>query len=48
VQPRLATVLCLASSSHKRPGPLMRQTSRLLVDLARSLPQGVAAHSRPG
>lgn len=48
VQPRLATVLCLAVSAHKRPGPLMRQTTRLLVDLARSLPQGAAAGSLPG
>ena len=48
VQPRLATVLCLAVSAHKRPGPLLRQTTRLLVDLARSLPQGAAAGSLPG
>ena len=48
VQPRLATVLCLAASSHKRPGPLMRQTARLLVDLAQSLSQGTAAISQPG
>ena len=48
VQPRLTTVLCLAVSAHKRPGPLMRQTTRLLVELARSLPQGTAASSLPG
>ena len=40
--------LCLAVSAHKRPGPLLRQTTRLLVDLARSLPQGAAASSLPG
>lgn len=48
VQPRLATVLCLAASAHKRPGPLMRQTTRLLKELARSLPQAAAASSLPG
>lgn len=48
VAPRLATVLCLAASAHKRASPLMRQTSRLLVELARSLPQGAAAQSQPG
>lgn len=48
VEPRLATVLCLAASTHKRASPLMRQTSRLLVELARSLPQGAAAQSQPG
>ncbi|MDT7834632.1 LysR family transcriptional regulator [Aquabacterium sp. OR-4] len=48
VEPRLATVLCLAASAHKRASPLMRQTSRLLVELARSLSQGAAAQSQPG
>lgn len=48
VEPRLATVLCLAASAHKRASPLMRQTTRLLVELARSLPQGAAAQSQPG
>lgn len=48
VQPRLATVLCLAVSASKRPGPLMRRTTQLLVELAASLPQGAAAQSRPG
>ncbi len=48
VQPRLSTVLCLAASAHKRPGPLMRQTMRLLTELTRSLPQGAAAQSMPG
>jgi LysR family nitrogen assimilation transcriptional regulator len=47
-QPQLTSVLCLAVSSHKRPSPLMRQTVRLLTELARSLPQGVAAQSQPG
>ena len=47
-QPQLTSVLCLAVSSHKRPSPLMRQTVRLLTELARSLPQGAAAQSQPG
>jgi LysR family nitrogen assimilation transcriptional regulator len=47
-QPPLISVLCLAVSSHKRPSPLMRQTVRLLTELARSLPQGAAAQSQPG
>ena len=48
VSPRLDSVLCLAVSAHKRPTPLMRQASRLLSDLVRSLPQGTAAQSQPG
>jgi len=48
VEPPLTSVLCLAVSSHKRPGPLMRHATRLLMELARSLPQATAAHSRPG
>lgn len=48
VEPRLVTVLCLAASAHKRSSPLMRQTNRLLVELARSLSQGAAAQSQPG
>lgn len=44
----LAAVLCLATSTHKRPGPLMRHASKLLTDLVRSLPQGNAANSLPG
>jgi LysR family transcriptional regulator, nitrogen assimilation regulatory protein len=47
-EPPLTSVLCLAVSAHKRPGPLMRQTTRLLVELAKSLPQGTAAQSQPG
>lgn len=47
-QPGLTSVLCLAVSAHKRPSPLMRQTTRLLTELARSLPQGAAAQSQPG
>jgi len=47
-EPPLTSVLCLAVSAHKRPGPLMRHATRLLTELARSLPQAAAAHSRPG
>ncbi len=46
--PPLSSVLCLAVSAHKRPGPLMRHTVRLLADLARGLPQAAAAQSKPG
>ncbi len=48
VQPRLNSMLCLAVSAHKRPSPLMRQATRLLIELVRSLPQGMAAQSQPG
>lgn len=48
VEPRLISVLCLAVSAHKRPSPLMRQATRLLTELVRSLPQGAAAQSQPG
>jgi len=48
VRPGLSSVLCLASSTHKRPTPLVRQATRLLTELARALPQGAAAQSRPG
>ena len=48
VEPRLNSMLCLAVSAHKRPSPLMRQATRLLTELVRSLPQGAAAQSRPG
>jgi LysR family nitrogen assimilation transcriptional regulator len=47
-EPPLKSVLCLAVSAHKRPGPLMRHASRLLTELACSLPQGTAAQSQPG
>lgn len=47
-EPRLVSVLCLATSAHKRPGPLLRQTTALLSELVRSLPQGAAAQSKPG
>jgi LysR family nitrogen assimilation transcriptional regulator len=40
VEPRLATVLCQVSNAHKRPGPLLRQTSLLLTELARGLAVG--------
>lgn len=46
--PSLSTVLCLATSAHKRPSPLMRHMLPLLTDLVRSLPQAAAAQSRPG
>lgn len=42
VDPPLTSVLCLAVASSKRPGPLMRQASQLLEELAASLPQGHA------
>ena len=48
VEPRLNSMLCLAVSAHKRPSPLMRQATRLLTELVRSLPQGAAAQSQPG
>ena len=48
VEPRLNSTLCLAVSAHKRPSPLMRQATRLLTELVRSLPQGAAAQSQPG
>jgi LysR family nitrogen assimilation transcriptional regulator len=47
-EPPLASVLCLATSSHKRSTPLTRQATQLLVDLVRGLPQGAAAGSQPG
>ena len=47
VEPRLNSVLCLAVSAHKRPSPLMRQATRLLTALVRSLPQGAAAAAPP-
>lgn len=48
VEPSLPSVLCLATSARQRPGPLHRQASGLLSELVRSLPQGTAAHSKPG
>jgi LysR family nitrogen assimilation transcriptional regulator len=48
VEPSLSSVLCLATSSRQRPGPLHRQAAALLIDLVRSLPQGAAAQSLPG
>lgn len=48
VQPALHSMLCLAVSARQRPSPLVRQTTALLTDLVRALPQGTAAHSRPG
>jgi LysR family nitrogen assimilation transcriptional regulator len=48
VEPPLMSVLCLATSAHKRATPLQRHTAQLLAELVRSLPQGNAAQSRPG
>ena len=47
-EPPLMSVLCLAASAHKRPGPLMQHAGKLLKELVTSLPQGAAAQSRPG
>ena len=33
--PPLQSVLCMATSAHKRPGPLMRHAASLLTELAR-------------
>jgi LysR family nitrogen assimilation transcriptional regulator len=38
VEPTPASVLCLASSAHKRPTPLTQHTMRLLTALVRALP----------
>jgi LysR family nitrogen assimilation transcriptional regulator len=48
VQPALTSVLCLATSVHRRPSPLSRQATKLLVELVKALPQGEAARSQPG
>jgi len=48
VQPSLVSTLCLAVSARQRPSPLLRQTTRLLTDLVKALPQGTAAASQPG
>ncbi len=48
IQPELCSVLCLATSAHQRSTPLMQQTTQLLGDLAKALPQGAAARSLPG
>ncbi|WP_374568940.1 LysR substrate-binding domain-containing protein [Ideonella sp.] len=48
VEPDLVSVLCLATSAHKRATPLQRHAAQLLTELVRSLPQGVAAQSKPG
>ena len=48
VQPRLISMLCLAVAARQRPSPLVRQTTRLLTDLVKALPQGAAAASQPG
>jgi LysR family nitrogen assimilation transcriptional regulator len=42
VEPALTSVLCLATSAHKRPGALMREATELLTRLVRGLPQDVA------
>ncbi|WP_157270814.1 LysR family transcriptional regulator [Azohydromonas aeria] len=38
--PPLTSVLCLARSATRRPGPLLRQASQLLIDLSLGLPTG--------
>ncbi len=48
VQPRLNSMLCLAVSAHKRASPLLRETTQLLTELVRALPQAAAASSQPG
>jgi len=48
VRPQLISMLCLAVSARQRPSPLVRQTTRLLTDLVKALPQGAAAASQPG
>jgi LysR family transcriptional regulator, nitrogen assimilation regulatory protein len=48
IEPTLVSVLCLATSAHKRATPLMRQATRLLTELLQALPQGTAARSLPG
>ncbi|MDH4392470.1 MAG: LysR substrate-binding domain-containing protein [Aquabacterium sp.] len=48
VQPNLNSMLCLAVSARQRPSPLVRQTTALLTELVRALPQGTAAASQPG
>jgi len=48
VQPTLQSMLCLAVSARQRPSPLVRQTTQLLTELVRALPQGAAAASQPG
>jgi LysR family nitrogen assimilation transcriptional regulator len=39
-EPPLLSVLCMATSAHKRPGPLMRHAAKLLTELALKLPLG--------
>lgn len=48
VEPSVGTVLCLATSAHRRATPLQRAAAQLLGELVRSLPQGNAAQSLPG
>lgn len=48
VEPQITSVLCLATSAHKRATPLQRAAAQLLTDLVHSLPQGNAAQSKPG
>ncbi|MBX3590839.1 MAG: LysR family transcriptional regulator [Burkholderiaceae bacterium] len=38
VEPQLSSVLCLATSAHRRPTPLARHASRLLRELVEALP----------
>jgi LysR family nitrogen assimilation transcriptional regulator len=48
VEPQLTSVLCLATSAHKRSTPLQRQATTMLKALVAALPQGAAARSQPG
>lgn len=46
--PGLRSVLCLASSAHKRPTALTRHVRHMLSERVRALAQGAAAQSQPG
>ncbi|HSI50577.1 MAG TPA: LysR substrate-binding domain-containing protein [Ideonella sp.] len=46
--PLLNSVLCLATSAHKRPSALTRQARQVLAQLVSGLPQAAAAGSLPG
>lgn len=47
-RPALHSMLCLAVSARQRPSPLVQQTTALLTDLVRKLPQGTTARAKPG
>ncbi|NDY92179.1 LysR substrate-binding domain-containing protein [Ideonella livida] len=48
ISPSVQTVLCLATSAHRRSSNLMRHACDLLQGLVAGLPQGSAAQSLPG